>query len=269
VSLPFPALLALALLPAATPATPTPMAAQLPVAGWVRVELPDTGSYAWRYLSASARQAGEGGEPLPCVLFLHGSGANPDVWRPFLEAPAEEAGVVVIAPTHADPIGWGVADDLATLDEAVDRVAEELPLDRRRIGLAGHSAGGAYAYFLAYETRDRYSGVFSFSAPYRHVLEPADPEYVPPLELWYGTEDPNYQTGHFAAIAAMMEHRGVPWDATVVPGLGHNSIRQEDLVAGFEFLAAQRRPAHNRLLPKLRADRPPPQPSPAAPRPPG
>lgn len=228
---------------------PVPRSA-LPASGWVRVELPGAGSYAWRYLSASAREAGERGESLPAVVFLHGSGASPDAWRPFLEGPAEAAGVVVIAPAPADPIGWGVADDLATLDEAVERVAADLPLDRRRIGLAGHSSGGAYAYFLGYETRDRFSGVFSFSAPFRQILGTADPDYVPPLRLWYGRDDPNYFTGHYAAIAAMMEYRGIPWEAEIVPGLGHNSIRQEDLVAGFEFLAAQRRPARNRLLPK-------------------
>lgn len=245
-----------------------PAAAQLPAAGWARVELPETGTYAWRYLPGPARDAAGRGERLPCVLFLHGSGASPEGWRPFLQQPADAAGVVVIAPAPADPLGWGIAQDLATLDEAVDRVAADLPLDRRRIGLAGHSSGGAYAFFLAYETRERYSGVFSFSAPFRHVLEPADPEYVPPLRLWYGGDDPNYLGGHLTAIAAMMEHRGVPWEAEVVPGLGHSSIRQQDLVAGFEFLAAQRRPGHNRLQPKRTAKGLPRLPKPRRPAPP-
>lgn len=217
------------------------------------MELPETESRAWRYLPHSAT-----GGSLPVVVFLHGSGASPEAWRPFLEGPAEANGAVVIAPAPADPFGWGIADDSETVTEAIDRVdAElrldpELRLDRARIGLAGHSAGGAYAYFLAYSTRGGFSGVFSFSAPFRFVLGGLEPEYTAPLRLWYGALDPNYLGGHFAAIAAMVEHRNVPWEAEIIPGLGHNDVRQQDLTEGFAFLVAQRYPVPNLLTPKVR-----------------
>lgn len=233
-----------------TVAKPHPRSHELPAAGWARVELPVSGTHAWRYVPASVAPL-ERGERLPVVVFLHGSGASPEVWRPFLDEPAESSGVVVIAPAPADPFGWGIAEDSATVDEAVARVAAEVPVDRRRIGLAGHSAGGAYALVLAYGTRDRFNAVFSFAAPFRNLLALADPAYTPPARLWYGEEDPNYLSGHFAAIAAMLEHRDVDWTAETVPGLGHSSIRPEDLAEGFTFLAGARRPAFpNRLLPK-------------------
>lgn len=222
----------------------------VPAAGWQRVELPDSGSRAWRYVPESV-QGTERGERLPAVVFLHGSGADPESWRPFLEAPAEAAGVVVIAPAPADPFGWGIAEDSATVAEAVDVVAGELPLDRRRVGLAGHSSGGAYALVLAYGTSGRFSGVFAFSAPFRNLLAVADPAYTPPARLWYGEQDPNYLSGHLAAIAAMLEHRDVAWEVATTPDRGHNDIRQQDLTDGLTFLAAQRRPRFpNRLLPK-------------------
>ncbi len=221
-------------------------AGALPSPGWERVDLPGVGSYAWRYLPASAGAAGS----LPAVVFLHGSGATPEQWRPFLEGPAEATGAVVIAPEAADEQEWGIGDDRATISEAVDRVGQELPLDFGRIGLAGHSAGGAYAYFLAYETEGRFSAVLSFSAPFRFVLGVADPRYTAPLRLWYGTADPNYQVGQYAAIAAMLANRGVPLESQIVPGLGHSDIRQEDLTSGFAFLLAHRYPVANRLLPK-------------------
>jgi|GEM_PF-1932399 len=217
--------------------------------GWRRLDLPETGSYAWRYLPAAlAGAAPSDGHPV--IVFLHGSGASPEIWRPFLEGPADAAGAVVVAPAPSDPFGWGIADDSATVAEAVDHLGAELPIDRARIGLAGHSAGGAYAYFLAYETRGRFSGVFSFSAPFRFILGVADPEYTPPLRLWYGQEDPNFLGGHLNAIAAMVEHRQIPWEVEVVPGVGHNDIRQQDLEEGFAFLVSQERPRENRLLPK-------------------
>lgn len=221
--------------------------------GWRRLELPDAGSYAWRYLPPDLVGASDP-EGHPVVVFLHGSGANPEIWRPFLDGPAEAAGVVVVAPAPSDPFGWGIGDDSATVAEAVERLGEELPIDRARVGLAGHSAGGAYAYFLAYETSGLYSGVFSFSAPFRYILGVADPEYTAPLRLWYGGEDPNFLSGHLSAITAMVEHRGIPWQAEVIPGLGHSDIRQADLEAGFAFLAAQSRPRPNRLLPKARTE---------------
>lgn len=249
--LPFVPLLALLLLGAAPSASkPQPRSHELPAAGWARVELPASGSHAWRYVPASAAPLARG-ERLPVVVFLHGSGASPEAWRPLLDEPAESAGVVVIAPAPADPFGWGIAEDSATVAEAVDRVAAEVPVDRRRIGLAGHSAGGAYALVLAYGTRDRYSAVFSFSAPFRNLLAVADPAYTPPARLWYGETDPNYLSGHMAAIAASLEHREVDWTAETVPGLGHSSIRRQDLAEGFAFLAGERRPRFpNRLLPK-------------------
>ncbi len=223
-----------------------------PGPGWEKVELPGVGSYAWRYLPASAPAAGR----LPAIVFLHGSGATPEQWRPFLEGPAEATGAVVIAPEAADEREWGIGDDRATISETLAVVGRELPLDDSRIGLAGHSAGGAYAYFLAYDTQGRFSAVLSFSAPFRFVLGVADPDYTAPLRLWYGTQDPNYQGGHYAAIAAMMANRGVPVDAEIVPGLGHSDIRPEDLVSGFAFLVAHRYPVGNRLVPKGRSSPP-------------
>ncbi len=233
-------------------ALPRPAAAaqEPPTRGWHRVELPESASYAWFYLPAAVAPA----TPLPAVVFLHGSGATPEAWRPFLSGPAEDIGVVVIVPAPSDPLSWGIADDTVTIEEAIDRVGAALgttfPLERRRIGLAGHSSGGAYAYFVAYETAGRFAGVAAFSAPFRHILGVADPRYTAPIFLWYGTADPNYATGHFAAITAMLDHRGIPWQPGIVPGLGHSDIRPEDLDEAFAFLAAQRYSWFQTLRPK-------------------
>jgi poly(3-hydroxybutyrate) depolymerase len=236
---------------AAPRALPQARSHTVPAAGWERIELPESGSRAWRYVPTSAAATVAAGERLPVVVFLHGSGSNPEEWRPYLNGPAEAAGVVVVAPAPADPFGWGIAEDTKTLDEAVERVAAELPVDRRRIALAGHSAGGAYALVVAYGTAGRWSAVFSFSAPFRNLLGLADPAYTPPARLWYGQQDPNFLSGHLSAIAAMLEHRGVDWQAETVAGLGHSGIRPQDLTDGFTFLAARRRPKFpNRLVPK-------------------
>ena len=255
-------LLALVTLLTATPAAGAPTASKadlaprahaLPDAGWQRLDLPESGSRAWRYLPESLRDGWRRGDVLPVVVFFHGSGADPESWRPFLEGPAEEAGVVVLAPAPADPFGWGIAEDSATVAEALEELRSELPVDRRRIGLAGHSSGGAYALVLAYGTEGRFSGVFSFSAPFRNLLAVADPKHTPPARLWYGEQDPNHVTGHSIAWASALEHRDVEWELITIAGRGHNDIRPQDLEAGFTFLKSHPRPrGPNLLRPKRR-----------------
>ena len=107
-----------------------------PVPGWRRVEVPATGSYFWRYLPQSV----DASRPAPLVLFFHGAGGNPDAYRNFVSGAAENAGCVVAMPKSSG-IGWGTATDEQTVVETLRLVGEELPVDDRRIAVAGHSAG--------------------------------------------------------------------------------------------------------------------------------
>ena len=60
-------------------AVPTP-----PVAGWKRFDLPETGSYLWRYVPDGVDLSKPDFKGMPAVLFLHGSGGIPDRYRSFL-----------------------------------------------------------------------------------------------------------------------------------------------------------------------------------------
>ena len=61
--------------------------------------------------------------------------------------------------------GWGTGDDAQTIAETLRLLREETAVDPARIAVSGHSAGGAYAYLLAYTTRSQYSAVFTLAAP--------------------------------------------------------------------------------------------------------
>src|SRR5436305_2226496 len=121
-------------------ATPTP--------GWLREDIPATGSYLWRYLPVSANPAA----PLPVILFLHGAGTTPDQYMNFVRDAAEAAKAVIVLPKSSSNAGWGLGPDDQTVAESLRLVRAELPVDDSRVAIAGHSAGGAYAYLLAYTT---------------------------------------------------------------------------------------------------------------------
>src|SRR5258706_8603307 len=117
-----------------------PSLAALPVSGWIKVDIPSTGSYYWRYVP----QRLDGSRTAPLVLFFHGAGSLPDVYLNFVRDAAESAGCVLALP-KASGVGWGTSADEQTVTETLRLVRAELSVDDRRIALAGHSAGGAWA----------------------------------------------------------------------------------------------------------------------------
>ncbi|HEV7509386.1 MAG TPA: hypothetical protein VGS07_31205 [Thermoanaerobaculia bacterium] len=213
-----------------------PPLAALPASGWVRVEIPATGSYYWRYIPQSL----DASRPAPLVLFFHGSGTPPEVYLDRVRDAAESAGCVLALP-RASGIGWGTGADEQTVTETLRLVRTELPIDDRRIALAGHSAGGAWAYLVAYAD-SIYSSVFTLSTPWYPVTALADPTYKPPIHMYYSTADPNY-TAARPQLEAQWSHLGVPWDEDVQPGFSHSTWPAASMAAGFQFLVSHPRPA--------------------------
>ncbi|HEV8632532.1 MAG TPA: alpha/beta fold hydrolase [Thermoanaerobaculia bacterium] len=220
----------------AAPGTALPLHAV--ALGWERLDLTAAGSYTLNYVPHSLNLS----QPAPAIVFLHGQGATPEGWQSILAPLAEQLGFVLVVPRAAATAGgfftFGVGADDAVITEALRREQERVVIDTRRIGIAGHSAGGAYALVLAYSTASPFNGVFSLSAPYRTVVRLADPTRVPPLRFYYGTLDPNYQNA-YPVLSAMFDGLGVPQQAEIAPGKGHNDIGSQSLLDGFAFLLAQ------------------------------
>ena len=202
--------------------------------GWTRLELPPpASSYAMAYVPAEL--AGDG--PAPAVVFLHGAGAMPSQWL-FLAEHADTLGVVLLLPRAGSNMGWGVGPDDAIVSETLRQALAAGAIDPRRIGLAGHSAGGAYALELAYSTSSTFSGVFALASPYRTVVRLAGPGAPAPLRFYYGADDPNYSSS-FPPLSQMLTRLGVPWGVEVASGRGHNDIPPATLEDGFRFLRDQ------------------------------
>lgn len=206
-----------------------------PSPGWRRVEIPSTGAYFWRYVP----EGYDASKPAPLVLFFHGASTVPDGYRNFVAGAADRAGLVVAMPKSSG-VGWGAGADERTVAETLRLVEEELPVDERRVALAGHSAGGAWAYLLAYAGRE-YSAVFTLGASFYSVDSLADPSYKPPIRMYYGTTDLNY-TGAYPSLKSQWDRLGVPHEEDVQAGYGHNTWPNSSMAAGFAFLARQSRP---------------------------
>ena len=212
-----------------------PLAAA-PQTGWTRIDLP-SGSYLWRYLPPGLDVS----HKVPAVLFLHGSGGIPDKYRAFVSGAADRAGLVAILPKSSTDLGWGNSADERIVAESLAAVRAELPIDPHRVSIGGHSAGGAWAYLLAYTTRSGYSAVFSMAARFYQIDALADPSYRTPIRLYYGTEDPNY-LGSYEALKQQWSRLGVPWEDEVLPGYGHNNLPTLAMANGFLFLASKIHP---------------------------
>ncbi|HEX2163268.1 MAG TPA: hypothetical protein VHM02_04915 [Thermoanaerobaculia bacterium] len=205
--------------------------------GWRRLDLPESGSYALVYLPPALADA----PSVPAIVFLHGAGTAPELYPQWVEAAADAAGAALVLPKSLGGLGWGAAGDAAMVDEALAAAAGELPLDPRRTAIAGYSAGGAFAYLLAYLGGAPFSAVFAMAAPYHEVPALADPDRVPPLRMYYGTADRNFVGAH-PRLVEQWRRLGVPFEEDLRLGLGHNDLPPDAVADGFAFLVGHELP---------------------------
>lgn len=198
-------------------------------------DVPATGSYFWRYVPPDLPRD----QPAPVVLFFHGSGGKPENYFRFVLGPARTAGCILVMPRSKNGLGWGDPADETTVTESLRIARQGVTFDDRRIAVAGHSAGGAYAYLLAYQTRLHFSAVFAMGARYYPVDAIADPEYKAPLRMYYGTDDPNYFGGSYEALKRQWQLLGVTWEEEIRPGALHQEMYDSTTIKGFQFVASK------------------------------
>jgi poly(3-hydroxybutyrate) depolymerase len=202
---------------------------------WSRLTIDETGSYARLYIPSTLDR----NEPAPVVIFLHGSGARPESYEPFVMAAVEAAGCVMILPKSLLREGWGSDEDETTIAASLTVAAGQVVIDPDRVAIAGHSSGGAYAYLLAYTTVSRYAAVFTMSAPFYPVEEIADRYHAAPIRMYYGTADPNY-AGAYPDLVSQWQRLGVAWEEDVQPGYSHNTWPDTSMEQGLLFLVGHR-----------------------------
>jgi polyhydroxybutyrate depolymerase len=119
---------------------------------------------------------------LPLVLAMHGGGTNARTMADFcgLSEKADAADFFVVYPNGTGRLDelytWNAGnccgyalrygvDDVAFIDRLLDRLDNELPIDRRRVFATGMSNGAMLAYRLADELSERIAAIAAVAGP--------------------------------------------------------------------------------------------------------
>ena len=185
-------------------------------------------------------------KPVPLYVWLHGRG-DKNTNLTFLHQRQTQVGkiapsdAIVVHPWGRHCVGYKSAGEIDVL-EAVDHVASQYPIDRRRIVLMGFSMGGAGCWHLGAHYADRWVAMspgagFAETARYQRI----DPQTVPSYErlLWGVYDVPDYTLNLFnlpviaysgendkqIQAARVMEEAftsaGRTLDHRIGPGMGH------------------------------------------------
>jgi predicted esterase len=220
----------------------TAAAATLPgaTAGWEELSVDHGGTTAIVYIPSSLDQS----QPAPCALFFHGLGASIADYADYLAPSAETASLVLILVQSEDASGGWSSQDIPAVNDAIAQVQAQLNLDPQRLSMSGHSAGGAFAYLLAY-SETGVNAIFTLSAPAYPVSAVTDPDWIAPILMCYGSLDPNYTGGSEAALVQQWQDLGIPYQVSIGTGYDHDTIVSDSaaITAGFQFLVGQRDPS--------------------------
>lgn len=163
--------------------------------------------------------------PMPVIVLLHGSGRNGEIMAQAWKDLAWREGFIVAAPDAFGSTGWGSLVDPPDFFRAVvDQVKAIHAIDESRIYLFGHSAGAAYALFLAIMDSD----IFAATAIHAGALQ-ANPDGLfeqadrkMPIAIWVGDRDPNFPVDTVIATKRLYESNGYHVELSVIPNHDHN-----------------------------------------------
>ncbi|MBN1942837.1 MAG: prolyl oligopeptidase family serine peptidase [Phycisphaerae bacterium] len=221
------------------------------------------------YLLYLPETYGRDKQPLPLILFLHGSGErgkNPNIIAKFgpPKTALKQKGFpfIVLAPQCPANKWWTDADVSDMVMALLDKVCKEYLVDTDRIYLTGMSMGGFGAWDLAQKYPERWAAlavVCGGGNPYlqmrlKHL----------PTRVFHGAKDRNVPLFMAQQMVGTLRQVGGQVDLKVYPDLAHNvwDVTYDDPKLYEWFLSHRRgKPAPKRRTPTTR---PVSSPSPAA-----
>lgn len=118
---------------------------------------PDTAGHYYVYVPYN-----HGKEPLPALVFLHGSAGNFKAYTWLWSKLAEEQGMAIIAPSFGFG-NWLRPGGVDAVLAAIEDAATVVEIDREHVFLAGLSNGGLGVSQLAVAAPDRFAGLIFLS----------------------------------------------------------------------------------------------------------
>jgi phospholipase/carboxylesterase len=130
------------------------------------------------------------GRPAPLIVALHGAGGAAAQMIDLLAGPAEEHGILILAPESRastwDVIRGGFGLDVEFIDEALDQVFGRYQVDPDRIAASGFSDGASYALSLGLTNGGLFRHILAFSPGF---VAPARQADAPRIFVSHGVKD--------------------------------------------------------------------------------
>lgn len=95
----------------------------------------------------------------------------------------EDAGLILLAPQSADPKRWQ-STETEFIRKTIDDVLANYNIDRTRVVLHGHQAGGSMAYLVAFEQRELIRGVAVVDAALPRRMQPPSNDPIQRLAIY-------------------------------------------------------------------------------------
>lgn len=127
---------------------------------------------------------------MPLVLMFHGAGSTGRGVSYTFEI-ADDLGVIVLAPDSRDEATWdmllhGFGDDVEFIGAALKDTYARCSVDRKRMGIAGHSDGASYALSLGLGVGETFARIMAFSPG---VMQPTEVHGKPRIFISHGVSD--------------------------------------------------------------------------------
>ena len=161
----------------------------------------------------------------PLVVFLHGAGERGDtlvdVYRngPFRFGEQTDFPFLMVAPQCPNNDYWGA--HIETLDDFLEDMLENLPVDRDRVYLTGLSMGGTGTWLWSLASPQKFAailpvcgtGVYWYGEALRDV----------PVWAWHGDVDSVVPVQESVNMVSAVNKRGGCAKITILPGIDHDS----------------------------------------------
>jgi len=174
-------------------AQPTAIPASLPVAritrppppvgrektGKVELKFPEVKNECFAYVPESYDPQ----VPHGVLLWLHPAGGEPDVeliarWQKH----CRQHDLILLAPKSADKSRWQ-RREVDYIRKTLDQVINRYNVDPARVVVAGREAGGAMAWLVGLEHRDRVRGIAAIDAPLPPLVALPETDPLQPLSI--------------------------------------------------------------------------------------
>lgn len=130
-------------------------------------------------------------QPAPLLVYLHGAGGPRPQETQRMQAAADDHGFILLSPASEDAtwdaIRGNYGSDVRTIDEALARTFAKLPVDPKRLALAGFSDGASYGLGLGLSNGDFFPSVLAFSPGFIPIG--TKPSGKPKVFVSHGTND--------------------------------------------------------------------------------